>query len=51
MIAWKSEGTDWYQQLPEELHKTLKECEPLREVPNESDVQKSGYETWGKRRK
>ena len=29
MAAWKSKGTGLYQQLPGELHETLKECEPL----------------------
>jgi len=32
-IKWKTEGTRLYQQLPRELHESLKECEPLREVP------------------
>jgi carbonic anhydrase/acetyltransferase-like protein (isoleucine patch superfamily) len=33
MLAWKSEGTRLYQQLPGELHATLRAVEPLREVP------------------
>lgn len=49
MIAWKTEGTGWYQQLPKELHETLKECEPLRDEPVDREDQKSGYETWGKK--
>lgn len=32
MIAWKTEGTKIYQSLPQELHETLEEVEPLREV-------------------
>jgi carbonic anhydrase/acetyltransferase-like protein (isoleucine patch superfamily) len=48
MAAWKSKGTGLYQQLPKELHETLKECEPLREVPEGREDQKMGYETWGK---
>lgn len=48
MAAWKSKGTGLYQQLPKELHETLKECEPLREVPEGRKDQKMGYETWGK---
>lgn len=44
MIAWKTEGTGWYQRLPKELHKTLKECKPLREVPQERKDQGKGYE-------
>ena len=46
MIEWKTEGTGWYQRLPKELHETLKECEPLREVPEDRVDQEGGYETW-----
>ena len=28
-IAWKSEGTSWYQRLPRECDQTLEACEPL----------------------
>lgn len=28
-IAWKTEGTAWYQRLPLECEKSLKACEPL----------------------
>jgi phenylacetic acid degradation protein len=31
MIAWKTEGTKLYQQLPEQCFQTLKPCDPLRE--------------------
>ncbi|XWN36158.1 MAG: transferase hexapeptide repeat family protein [Balneola sp.] len=48
MLAWKTEGTGWYQRLPNELHETLKECEPLREVPQDRKDQDSNYDTWGK---
>jgi len=51
MIQWKSEGTSWYQKLPAELHNTLKECEPLREVPTERKDQEKEYETWKNRSK
>lgn len=33
MIAWKTEGTKLYQQLPKMCFDTLKLCEPLRELP------------------
>lgn len=46
MIKWKSEGTKWYQRLPQELHKTLKECKPLQEVPENRVDHQVGYETW-----
>lgn len=48
MLDWKTEGTGWYQRLPNELHETLKECEPLREIPEDRKDQNSNYETWGK---
>lgn len=47
MAAWKSKGTELYQQLPGELHETLKQCKPLREIPEDREDQKMGYETWG----
>ena len=50
MAGWKSEGTRWYQRLPKELHDTLKECEPLREVPEDRVDQEFGYETWKTRK-
>lgn len=48
MAVWKTKGTGLYQQLPGELHETLKECDPLREVPEDREDQEMGYETWGK---
>lgn len=50
MIAWKTEGTGLYQQLPKELHDTLKECEPLREESQQQSgpSQSAKYKTWGK---
>lgn len=48
MIEWKTEGTGWYRRLPAELHKTLKECEPLRKVPEDRVDQGGNYKTWKK---
>lgn len=45
MIAWKTKGTQLYQQLPKECHETLKEVEPLREVPKNRMIQESTYAT------
>lgn len=39
MIAWKTEGTKLYQQLPSDCYQTLKLCEPLRSVPLERPKQ------------
>ena len=45
MIAWKTKGTELYQQLPADCHDTLKEVEPLREVPENMKVQDEVYKT------
>lgn len=46
MIGWKTKGTALYQKLPKELHDTLKEVEPLREVPKFRQKQDVLYKTW-----
>ena len=46
MIAWKTAGTQLYQQLPGECHRYLEPCEPLREVPADRPAQESLYQTW-----
>lgn len=46
MIAWKTKGTQLYQQLPLELFNTLKPCEPLREIPADRHRQQANYTTW-----
>lgn len=51
MAKWKTEGTGWYQRLPGQLHDTLRECEPLREVPEGREDQSGEYQTWGKQKK
>jgi len=43
MVAWKTKGTQLYQQLPAELYATLKPCEPLREVPADRPKQQDVY--------
>ncbi|WP_370392355.1 transferase hexapeptide repeat family protein [uncultured Winogradskyella sp.] len=45
MIAWKTKGTQLYQQLPKECHESLRQVEPLRQVPEERKVQKDVYKT------
>ena len=45
MIAWKTKGTQLYQQLPQECHDTLKEVEPLRKVPKDNMLQQDVYQT------
>lgn len=45
MIAWKTKGTQLYQQLPADCHETLEEVEPLREVPENLPEQDAFYKT------
>jgi phenylacetic acid degradation protein len=49
MLAWKTEGTQLYMQLPADLHATLTPCEPLREVPPDRLKQENVYKTWQER--
>jgi carbonic anhydrase/acetyltransferase-like protein (isoleucine patch superfamily) len=51
MIAWKTEGTKLYQQLPAECYATLKPCEPLREIPEGKKKQEMNYKTWNENKK
>lgn len=46
MVAWKTEGTQIYMQLPADCKATLRPCEPLREVPVDRKKQEGGYKTW-----
>ena len=45
MITWKTKGTQLYQQLPADCHASLKEVEPLREIPENQKLQESFYDT------
>lgn len=45
MIAWKTKGTQLYQQLPADCHETLKEVEPLTKVPKDRKLQEDVYKT------
>ncbi|WP_298426589.1 transferase hexapeptide repeat family protein [uncultured Kordia sp.] len=45
MIAWKTKGTQLYQQLPKDCHETLREVQPLREVPKDRPTQEAFYDT------
>jgi len=51
MLAWKSEGTRLYQELPAQLRASLKECEPLREIPPDRPAPPRRYHTWQQTRK
>jgi phenylacetic acid degradation protein len=51
MIAWKTAGTKLYQQLPTDCHETLKEVEPLRQLPKDRPVQEDFYKTLSEMKK
>lgn len=46
MIAWKSEGTKLYQQLPLEMQDGWGACEPLQAVPADRKIIYPEYKTW-----
>jgi carbonic anhydrase/acetyltransferase-like protein (isoleucine patch superfamily) len=46
MIAWKTEGTRIYQQLPAELFKHWKECRPRRNKPAKQAIQLKSYQSY-----
>ena len=45
MIAWKTAGTALYQKLPGDCHESLREVEPLREIPENRPIQEDFYKT------
>ncbi|MBM3448925.1 MAG: transferase hexapeptide repeat family protein [Bacteroidota bacterium] len=50
MLQWKTEGTGWYQRLPQECRESLRACEPLREVPaDRKNNDHSTYKPWSSR--
>jgi hypothetical protein len=46
MSAWKTKGTELYQQLPADCFASLKPCEPLREVEVNRPKQQDIYKIW-----
>ena len=51
MLAWKTAGTKLYQSLPKDCHETLREVEPLREIPKDRPVQEDFYKTLAQHKK
>jgi phenylacetic acid degradation protein len=48
MIAWKTEGTRLYQQLPQQCRDTLKSCEPLPQEIPQAPLFESRYQPYKK---
>ena len=51
MIDWKTKGTALYQSLPKTLYASLREVEPLREIPIDRPAQETLFKTWNEIRK
>ena len=51
MIKWKTEGTRLYQQLPRDIQKGWKLCEPLRQIPDHVLNQHTVFKTWNETKK
>jgi phenylacetic acid degradation protein/carnitine operon protein CaiE len=49
MLAWKTEGTRLYQQLPAECRASLIPCDPLPELPPDRREQAHTYIPWKKK--
>jgi phenylacetic acid degradation protein len=50
MLAWKTEGTALYQQLPAAMRQGWQPVEPLREVPTDRPTQSAMLKTWNQTR-
>jgi carbonic anhydrase/acetyltransferase-like protein (isoleucine patch superfamily) len=46
MMAWKTEGTKLYQQLPKNMFESWQPCEPLRELKDIPPADLSSYKPW-----
>ena len=51
MINWKSNGTKIYQNLPKECIDTLRQCQPLNEMPEDRILQKTNFKPWKETKK
>lgn len=49
MLAWKTEGTQLYQQLPALCHATLRPCDSLRELPENTQKKKEIFKPRAKK--
>ena len=46
MIAWKTEGTALYQQLPSQCVETMRACEPLTQLEENRPTHQHNYSIW-----
>jgi hypothetical protein len=50
MLAWKTDGTALYQQLPAAMRASWRAVEPLREIPANRPTQSQVLKTWNQTR-
>jgi len=48
MIAWKTKGTQLYQELAKEMSQSFESSQPLHKLPADRPEQRVLYETWNK---
>jgi len=46
MLAWKTKGTQLYQTLPADCYQSLRESEPLSQLPDKRPSQEVLFQTW-----
>jgi phenylacetic acid degradation protein/carnitine operon protein CaiE len=46
MLAWKTEGTRLYQQLPKQMLESFEAVEPLKQAPGTQPQQSGTYKPW-----
>ena len=46
MLAWKTEGTKLYQQLPADMQAGWEACEPLTDIKDQQGSEEIDYKTW-----
>lgn len=51
MLAWKTEGTALYQQLPQAMRYSWKPVEPLRQIPANRPSQSNVLKSWNETRR
>ena len=51
MIKWKSSGTKIYQNLPKECMDTLRQCQSLKEIPEDRILQQTNFKPWKETKK
>lgn len=48
MLNWKKKGTNLYQKLPNDCFDSLRECSPLRKIPENRSCHQDDYKIWKK---